>query len=349
VSRTEVGPLVSVVINSYNYARFLADAVESALAQTYPRCEVVVVDDGSTDGSAELLGRWQDRIRTVIKENGGQASALNAGWAESRGELVLLLDADDVLLPDTAARAVAARATGVATVQYPVELVDAELRPVGRTLPTDPLATGELGDRVRRGERLPATPTSGMALDRALADPLFPIPEADWRISADTYLALLLPLMGRVAALDSPGARYRLHGSNRWAAAAGLTTDRIRAQLRMDRHRQAALRRFVEVPADWLLRDVEHLQFRLASLRIEPDAHPVPGDRRIRLGGLGARAALRARGYRPAKRAGLALWFLAVAALPRQAAVAAIELAFHARPRSLRARARATVAAGVPE
>ncbi|MCC2671779.1 MAG: glycosyl transferase, partial [Armatimonadetes bacterium] len=77
--------LASVIINNYNYARYLPEAVESALAQTYPHTEVVVVDDGSTDHSRAVLAGYGDRLRTVFQENGGQASAFNAGFAASRG------------------------------------------------------------------------------------------------------------------------------------------------------------------------------------------------------------------------------------------------------------------------
>src|SRR6188768_2225570 len=98
-------PLVSIVIDNYNYARFLRAAVDSALAQAYPRVEVVVVDDGSTDDSREVIARYGDRISAVFKPNGGQASAFNAGFAASHGDLVLFLDSDDVLLPSAVAAA----------------------------------------------------------------------------------------------------------------------------------------------------------------------------------------------------------------------------------------------------
>jgi hypothetical protein len=372
VTETDRAPLVSVVINNYNYDRFLADAVESALGQTHPRVEVIVVDDGSTDGSRETLARWDGRIRTVLKENGGQASALNAGWSMARGELVLLLDADDILLPDTAARAARAARVGsaaragpaardaegvvgspgavwsaTAVVRYPVELVDAEQRPLGRTLPADALEAGDLAAPTLAGHRCPAPPTSGTALVRSLADPLFPIPEDEWRISADAYIGLLAPLMGDVAVLDAPGALYRLHGQNRWVASGSMALDRVHDQLRIDRQRESALRRVaggdtapgrtrsagLTVPPDWLLRDPEHLQFRLASLRLDPASHPEPGDRRARLAIRGLRAALRTPAYRLRKRVLFAVWFLVVALLPRSAAVAVIEMGLRVRER----------------
>src|SRR5688572_17270136 len=92
-------PLVSVLINNYNYARFLPDAIESALNQTYPAIEVIVVDDGSTDESAAVIQRFGTRIVPVLQQHGGQDAALNAGASIARGELLALLDSDDYFVP----------------------------------------------------------------------------------------------------------------------------------------------------------------------------------------------------------------------------------------------------------
>ena len=85
-------PLVTILICNYNYGRFLAEAIESALAQTWKNIEVIVVDDGSTDESREILTKYKGKIRIILKENGGQASAFNAGIAKARGEIVCFLD-----------------------------------------------------------------------------------------------------------------------------------------------------------------------------------------------------------------------------------------------------------------
>ena len=80
--------LASIIIDNYNYGRFLKDAIESALNQTYPNREVIVVDDGSTDNSREVIASYTDRIIPVLKDNGGHASAFNAGVLVSRGEVI---------------------------------------------------------------------------------------------------------------------------------------------------------------------------------------------------------------------------------------------------------------------
>lgn len=88
--------LISVVINNYNFGRFLADAIDSADATG---AEVVIVDDGSTDNSSDILIRYGERVTAVRQENHGQAAALNSGIAASPGDVVLQLDADDVVAP----------------------------------------------------------------------------------------------------------------------------------------------------------------------------------------------------------------------------------------------------------
>jgi glycosyltransferase involved in cell wall biosynthesis len=92
-------PLVSVIIPCYNQAHFLSESVESALSQTYPRSETVVVDDGSRDGTAEVMARYSG-IVSVRQDNRGLAEARNAGFRASTGDYVLFLDADDRLMPN---------------------------------------------------------------------------------------------------------------------------------------------------------------------------------------------------------------------------------------------------------
>ncbi len=81
-------PLVSILINNYNYARFLDEAIASALNQTYGAVEVIVVDDGSTDNSRSVVASYGNRVRLIAKGNGGQASAFNSGFAASSGDVI---------------------------------------------------------------------------------------------------------------------------------------------------------------------------------------------------------------------------------------------------------------------
>ena len=98
------GPLVSVIIPSYNQARYLAEAIESVLNQSYPRIEVVVADDGSTDASPEIAARHP--VRVISHPNMGVSATRNAGVAASAGDLLVFLDGDDRLMPDAVATGV---------------------------------------------------------------------------------------------------------------------------------------------------------------------------------------------------------------------------------------------------
>lgn len=97
----KMNPTVSVIIPNYNYGRFLREAIESVLAQTYPCREIIVVDDGSTDNSLEILAAYEkDKVKVIRQKNCGVGAARNAGVKASSGDLVAFLDADDIWLPE---------------------------------------------------------------------------------------------------------------------------------------------------------------------------------------------------------------------------------------------------------
>ncbi len=99
-------PLVSVVIPVFNGTNYLAEAIESVLEQTYPAIEIIVVDDGSTDGTWDLIQSFGDRVRGIRKPNGGVASAMNRGIREAAGRHIAWLSHDDLFLPEKLARQV---------------------------------------------------------------------------------------------------------------------------------------------------------------------------------------------------------------------------------------------------
>jgi len=99
--------LVSIVIPAWNAARSLPRAIDSVLAQTWARREIIVVDDGSTDNSLALLAGYGDQVRVVSQANGGPAAARNRGLRETQGQYVAFLDADDHWLPEKLERQVA--------------------------------------------------------------------------------------------------------------------------------------------------------------------------------------------------------------------------------------------------
>lgn len=212
--------LVSIIVNNYNYARFLPEAIESALGQFHPAVEVIVVDDGSTDDSVKVIRSYAKRVKPVLKANGGQASAFNSGFRESRGDVVIFLDADDVLMETAAERALAAiDSPGVAKVHWPLKEINVDGRPTGRLQPVWPLPDGDVSEKmIKAGPGLTTPPTSGNAWARWFLQAVLPMPHAEYRISADFYLAQLAMVAGELRTIDEPQALIRLHGSSNYGA-----------------------------------------------------------------------------------------------------------------------------------
>ena len=213
-------PLVSVIISSYNYERFLEEAIDSALDQTYSNVEVIVVDDGSTDDSRRIIAGYGKRIVTVSKENGGQASACNVGFHASKGEIVIFLDADDILLPATVQRVVAAfqSKAGVAKVQYRLQLVTSSAKPIGDFIPasTSPMPSGDMRQSLIEHGSYVWPSTSGNAFAAVVLRRIMPIPENVYRGMPDIHLCYLSALFGQVISLEKPGGLYRVHGENNY-------------------------------------------------------------------------------------------------------------------------------------
>ena len=211
--------LISVIINNFNYERFVGQAVQSALDQDYPKKEVIVVDDGSTDGSREVIAKFGMAIRTQFQPNGGQASALNAGFVLSRGDIVIFLDADDILQPGALATVAKNWDSQIVKMHWRLAVVDAEGRPTSAVLPNRNvrLSDGVDFEEVIRTGQSYAPPTSGNAYSRALLQDIMPVPEHDFRICADGYLNRTAVFRGPVKLLSEVCSCYRLHGANSYA------------------------------------------------------------------------------------------------------------------------------------
>jgi glycosyltransferase involved in cell wall biosynthesis len=218
------GPLVSILINNYNYARFLGEAIDSALSQDYPTKEVLVVDDGSTDNSREIIARCGDRIVPIFKKNGGQTSAFNAGVAASRGEILCFLDADDLFHPQKVTQVVKLFCQqGVNTKPMMVQHLlavksdngeDVDGRPYGKTHD----ASFNLYPFAQRYRFVwyEAGPTTSLSVNRTLARMIFPLPETGVRVSGDDFIVCGASLLGEVYSINHILGRYRVHGNNYW-------------------------------------------------------------------------------------------------------------------------------------
>lgn len=258
---------VSVVIDNYDNARLLSAAVDSALAQTHPDVEVVVVDDGSPDGSVTVMRGYGNRIVPVHQANAGQAAALNAGIARATGEAVILLDSDDVLAPTAAATAAAMLTDpAVARVQWPMTVIDANGHPTGGRVCED-LEAGDLADRVLADGPFGYgwSSTSGNAWSRQVLDRVLPIPEGPFRLCPDIYLSTIVPLYGRTRVVASQSS-WRTHEHNR-----------SRPMRRFDERLQTGVERFeaclaalqVHAAAQGLALDVDMWRSRAWFLRLQ--------------------------------------------------------------------------------
>src|SRR5215208_2486783 len=189
-------PGVSIIVPNYNYERFVGVAIESALAQDHPDCEVIVVDDRSTDGSRAVIERYADRVRTVFRpENGGQVAAINTAWPLARHPILIFLDSDDLLVPHAASTVARAWTPGVAKVQFPMASIDGEGRPLGHVAPKYPpnLDTETLRRELLTTGSCPATPGSGNAYAKWLLERVEPVAGPIWM---DGQLEVNAPFYG---------------------------------------------------------------------------------------------------------------------------------------------------------
>ena len=226
-------PLVSILISNYNYAEYLGDAIESSLRQTYDNLEVVVCDDGSTDGSSGILERFQSqdrRIKVIYQSNCGQALALNQAFLNSSGRIICLLDADDVFAPDKLHSVVnsfhSAPDSGFAVNR--MLRVDKMRRCSGVIPMLSGLPSGWQGPSLSLAapQMLPGMPPcSGLSLRRQIAETIFPLPQG-LTAYADTLIQVLAPLITPIVAMQAPLSEYRVHGDNT-AAVNAFTEDRL--------------------------------------------------------------------------------------------------------------------------
>ena len=236
------------LVNSHNYARYVGEAVDSALHQSRPFDEILVVDDGSTDGSADLLRRryaGESTIRLIVKPQGGQLSCFHRGISEASGDVVFFLDADDCyqsqLLADT---------VPLYSQHPPVDFVAVGHQRFGQSIAvgstgdrspsTPPGATRQWGCSVLAtifGQHWIGAPTSCLSMRTELARSILPYPhEKEWITRADDVLVFGTSIAGGCKMhLSTPLVRYRIHGNNQHANRTFDRVQRMRYCLRVNR------------------------------------------------------------------------------------------------------------------
>jgi glycosyltransferase involved in cell wall biosynthesis len=253
-------PLVSVIVINYNYGRFLPAAVDSVLRQTYPRVEIIVVENGSTDDSAEVLRGIVARAPEVkvvpLMPNRGQSGAALAGLAEARGAYIVFLDADDLLLPHCVATHIYVHLSLRVHVGFTsgdmLQLVGDQVvlgteeafnrtmqakkgKRLGLVRPFRPLGAESWPDAdldttvletlrfVSSGPDWLWAPTSANCFRRDALDLFIDKPELPRLITGtDLYLCLCVNAISGSVLIDEALAVYRIHGRNQFSNRAQL-------------------------------------------------------------------------------------------------------------------------------
>lgn len=266
---------ISVLVSCHNYRELVVEAIDSALAQSLPPLEVIVIDDGSTDGSGEMLeARYAGHpVVTVIRTpNRGQLATFVAAFRASRGDIVAFLDADDRWRPQYLERIAAVYR------QLPsVDEVFCNMEQFGDAkglwlaiLHDEDLGTAAI--RMWATQRYYGVPTSGISMRRQLAESIFRIPESyfpQWRTRADDCLVFGAALLGAHRYyIGDALIEYRFHGRNSWA---GRTFPAV--EVAQHRHR---LNHAIAWYGQAASLDYRSLQWAEMEFRTKPK--PRPGD-----------------------------------------------------------------------
>lgn len=275
---------VSITINNYNYGSFIKACIESALTQTYPDIEVIVVDDGSTDDSVLIAKSFADRIVLIEQANSGQGGAYNAGFARAKGEIVIFLDADDLLGMDVVRQVVVSfRDAAVAKVQWRLQLINDSGAKIDGLFP-DTLHSGDIKPIIRRFGNYASPPGSGNAYRKSALAPFFPMQQDVWRIGADTLPVLVAPFSGKVVSLDEPGGFYRIHDKPNHRSAfvlnnsPGVPSKAVSLDVKSREAIHKVLADAGLISSAYELEMPSQVKTRLISLKVAPGDHPLPYD-----------------------------------------------------------------------
>lgn len=327
-----VRPLVSVIINNCNYARFVGAAIDSALAQTYRPLEVVVVDDGSVDASREVISSYGERVCPVLKANGGQGSAYNAGFEASSGELILFLDSDDLLDENAIEEAVKLWEPGVAKIHFYLRIFSDDGGLTSSVLPANPLAEGDLREQILKTGYYIGPPSSGNLYSRQALAAIMPIPEKVWPKAADTFPVYLTPFEGQVRACCQILGSYRIHGSNQ-GAQSKVDGKLMRYNLEKEQRRDRMLSTFcaergISYTPGTIANNFHHLKTRIASFALDAKQHPYPEDRKLNLALRTLRYCWAVPGSPIIKKLSLTAWIAVLMTAPAKYRRRAVEMAF---------------------
>ncbi|MEN3347360.1 MAG: hypothetical protein V7632_995 [Bradyrhizobium sp.] len=318
-------PTLSIVIPNFNYQEFIGQAIESALAIDWPDVQVIVVDDGSTDGSRAVIGAYADRVTVLHQPNQGQVVAYNTGFAVARGEVVIFLDSDDLLDRCVMREINKVWRGGISKVQFRMRTIDAAGRPIGTLIPQfhGVPSPQDIRKWATTTTAYPTPPGSGNAYSRQLLGQIFPLDDSCGR-PGDACCLAAAPFLGDVVTIPAPMGSYRIHGRNDGAVSKidrqQLVLHVVRAQQRHRYAQRIAMRMGLAIRDDAIDSSLGYLPYRLASLRMASDLHPLQGDRAAKVVLAATRAVFAPQGVAWAGRLALWTWTLLASVLPTRSA-----------------------------
>ncbi|QPF90268.1 glycosyltransferase family 2 protein [Bradyrhizobium commune] len=314
--------MLSVIIANHNYAHFLRQAIDSALALDWPNIEVIVVDDGSTDGSHAIIKSYGDKIRGELLPKSTQLDVRNHGFAISKGGIVSFLDSDDLLDPQIMRRAMAVWGDGVSKVQVQMGTIDADGRNLNSDFPRYQSAptADECRTWILTTSSYPTPPGSGNLYARWFLERIFPL-DHSCGDATDSCCVTAAPLLGDVVTIVDVLASYRVHGNNLGAMAdlqpRRLHRQIVRAQQRFDYMTRIAGVAGLKVSAPGPQLSLHYLMYRTASYRIAPEEHPLRGDSSLNIVRDAFAAVCRPQGIGVAAKLTVFVWICAVLCSPR--------------------------------
>lgn len=279
---------LSVIIANRNYARFLGESIDSALALDWPEVEVIVIDNGSTDNSRSVIERYGSNIRAVFQEDKGHLEACNRGFALSTGDVVMFLDADDRAHPELMHEVAAVWSDRVSKVQVQARVIDGGGRPSGGVFPAYHVTLTPQSVRAwaKTTGTYPTPPGAGNIYSRRFLEQIFPLTLVAGHFSDSCPIAAA-PYLGDVVTIRKPLVDYRIHGANGFSMQT-LDPNRFVPMLQnslgmFEFARTIARGTGADVPPAALESSLHTLMIRAACYRLTPQLTPVRDESRSRI------------------------------------------------------------------
>jgi glycosyltransferase involved in cell wall biosynthesis len=314
---------LSIIIPNYNYARYVGTAIRSALDVRWPKVEVIVVDDGSTDDSLAVIESFASEVTVVRQPNSGQVASCINGFRRSTGDFIIFLDSDDRLDPEVMNELAAVWSPDACKYQFQMRVIDANGNPTGSVLPQYYKCPKpeDIREWVKSAGGYPTPPGSGNAYTRSFVQYIFGFKTDFVDRAPDSYLLAAAPAIGDIVTIPKPVVDYRVHGEN-YSANLRLDDTRPGRELGLAQRRRAFFLEIAhsvgfEASSEALERNLNFACLRASSYALRPDLHPIPADSAVRILRSGLRAGRSRQGFSPSQSWALVVWIFFVTLGPR--------------------------------